>query len=196
MMITKIHIDIKQGIVSAEGDSNFVREVYSDYKDKLLEEISQSALSQEKQVPEPSLKHASSATKKRRQRSHSKTPTNIESNGTDPKKPKLDSNLDTSDLEEFYNQFGAVKNNSEAILIFAKYLIEKRKIEIPNTDQIYTCFREVKRQIPEVFSQAFRDTKSNRAGYIDYESLKKGITVTIKGDNHFDKMQKRERSTK
>ena len=179
-MTTKIHIDIKQGIVSAEGDRNFVREVYSDCKNKLLEEISQLALSREKQITEPSLKHVSPTTKKRKQRSHLKTPINNGDNGTDLNKPKLDSNLDTS----------------EAILIFATYLTEKKKIETPNTDQIYTCFKDVKRPIPEAFSQAFVIAKSNRAGYINYESLKEGINVTTKGQNYFNKMLERGASTK
>jgi hypothetical protein len=36
---TKLHINIHQGVVDVEGDSDLVREVYSDFKGKLLSQV-------------------------------------------------------------------------------------------------------------------------------------------------------------
>ena len=64
-------------------------------------------------------------------------------------------------------------------------MMDELEIESPNTDQFYTCFDAVKERIPQAFRQAFLDTSGKRFGYIDY-STADGVTLTIKGKNHFD----------
>lgn len=193
-MAAKIHIDIKQGTLSVEGDSRFVRQVYSDYKGGILGQIAPPALLREEQTDEPVTKRAKPISKKRRQQSRSETPAKNENGSVDPKKPKLDRDLDLkiSNLKQFCSQL-RIDNVYEAILVFAKYMIDELGIEKPNTDQIFTCFRAVKRRTPRDFSQAFRQTKSTH-GYIDYESLKEGLTITNIGYNHFDEISERNNS--
>lgn len=36
MTATKLRIDLKQGLLEVEGTDQFVREIYSDFKDRLL----------------------------------------------------------------------------------------------------------------------------------------------------------------
>lgn len=196
-MPTKIHIDIKQGIVSAEGDPKFVREVYSYYKEKLIEKNLQSVPPQEDSVAKPSSKQSKLTSKERSQRGSSKASTNDEGNRINPEKPKLDPSLEIEvpKLEKFYNQFN-IKNHVEDVLVFAKYLIDEVGIETPNTDQIFTCFRMIKRRTPKKFGQMFRNAKSKRYGYIDYKSLKEGVNITPIGYNHFDHELERKTPTK
>lgn len=196
-MTAKIYIDLPQGIVSAEGDPGFVRQVYADYKDNLFKKITQTTSPQEKQNDESPPKRKKLATRKRKQRNRLKASTNGEENDINPDDPRIDPNLkiEVPDLEEFYNQFN-IKNHPEAILIFTKYLTEKAKIEEPNTDQIFTCFRMVNHRLPEKFAQAFRDAKTSRTGYINYNSLKEGINITPIGHNHFNKMLKQKTRSK
>lgn len=193
-MITKIHIDIQQGIVSAEGDPNFVLQVYADYKEGFLGQVTQPALLQEGQASGPSTRRVKSASKKQTRQNRPKIVTKGRGNGIDPAKPKLDRNLDLENpsLKQFYSRFN-IKNQHEALLVFVKYLIDEARIEKPNTNQIYTCFRTVKRRLPRDFAHAFRETKS-KYGYIDYDSLKSGITITNIGHNHFDQIPERETS--
>lgn len=55
-MHTKLHINISQGIVDVEGDADLVREIYADFKDKLLNglEISRQATPHQNPSEEPS----------------------------------------------------------------------------------------------------------------------------------------------
>ena len=122
--------------------------------------------------------------KPKRRAASRKRSTGDESNGSiNADSPKLDKNLDTSQLGNFYSGFEP-KNNSEKILIFLKFITDVLNIDSPNTDQIYTCFKKTGEKIPKAFAQAFRDT-SSKHGYIDFRSAS-DIEVTISGDNHFN----------
>lgn len=195
-MLTKIHIDINQGLVIAEGDSKFVREVFSCYKDKLLDKDFRTTPSQENSAAEPSSQQKLTS-KKRNQKKSTKTSTGDKGSSINPEKPKLDSSLkiEVPHLKEFHNQFD-IKNEAEAILVFVKYLIDEFDVEEPNINQILTCFHMVKRKIPKNLAQVLRNTKAKRYGYIDYESLKGGINITPTGYNHFNHELKRKSSTK
>ncbi len=100
-----------------------------------------------------------------------------------PDSPKLDKNVDTSQLRVFYDQFEP-GNAPEKILIFLKYLVEKASIDKPNTDQVYTCFHALKEKTPSAYAQAFRDT-ANKRGFIEFNSAA-DIQITIMGENHFN----------
>ena len=102
--------------------------------------------------------------------------------------PRLDKNLDTGGLEDFFAQF-APTNNSEKILTYLKFIVEELNIPSPNTDQVFTCFKATGQKIPEAFPQAFY-TASSRHGFIDFKSAS-DISITIAGENHFNRKLKR-----
>ena len=189
-MTTKLHIDISHGIIDVEGDPELVREVYADFKMRLLSSVK---FSQPEPAAAPAATHAGNgieiapaATKqktKRRVASKKKANGDEGGSGVIADSPKLDKNLDTSGLGLFYGQF-APKNNPEKILIFLKFMAESLHIENPNTDQVYTCFKATGDKIPRAFAQAFYDT-SSKLGYIDFRSSIE-LPITIAGDNHFN----------
>ena len=177
----KLHINLVDGVVDVEGDPELVREVYADLKEALLNGKAYSP-------PDPpeDAGGAETPTKikpKRRRAARKKTTVEESGSSVDPDSPKMDKDLDTSDLGAFYGQFEA-KNNAEKILIFLKFLTEKLEIESPNTDQVYTCYEAMNERVPKVFSQAFRDASGRRFGYIDYKSSAE-LAVTTLGNNHF-----------
>ena len=128
---------------------------------------------------EPAMK----AKPKRRSAARKRTTTEESGSSINADSPKMDKDLDTSDLAAFYGQFEA-KNNAEKILIFLKFLTDTLKIESPNTDQVYTCYDAVNERVPKVFAQAFRDASGRKFGYIDYKSPTE-LVVTTKGNNYF-----------
>ena len=187
-MQTKLHVNISQGIIEIEGDAALVREIYADFKDRLLDQLGK--------VPEAPMQDSSSEKdaksppkKKRRPAAKKNAPADKDDSGVDPDHPKLDKDLDLSKLRAFYDQYEP-KNNAEKILIFATFLIEKIKIVKPNTDHIYSCFVELEETIPSAFSQAFRNTHGRIYGYINYKSAT-DITVPIKGTNYLNSGIKR-----
>ncbi|HBM87123.1 MAG TPA: hypothetical protein DD437_01130 [Rhodobiaceae bacterium] len=181
-MQTKLHINISQGVVDVEGDPELVREIYADFKDKLLSGMSL-------QKPQESgdadgSKEDPKRKPKRRSYSRKKASDDEDgSNGVVADSPQIDKNLDTSGLGSFYGEFEP-KNNPEKILIFLKFLTEQLGISDPNTDQIYTCYEAANERVPKVFSQAFRDASGRKFGYIDYNSPT-DISITTLGSNHF-----------
>lgn len=195
-MTTKLHINLSQGIIDIEGDPDLVREIYTDFKEKLIRSTAmtpqyQDTMAQGHEAGQESANTDNDTSAKARAKprpkrrvTSTKKDSDTENGGIQANTPKIDKSLDTSKLPEYYGQF-EVKNNAEKILIFLKFMTEELDIEAPNTDQFYTCFEKVRERIPKVFSQAFRDASGRRFGFIDYNSPT-DIKLTIKGNNHFN----------
>ena len=196
-MTAKLHINISQGVIDVEGDPDLVREIYSDFREQLL---NGAILAPHRHAQEPD-----AATSGDDRMAPTKPPPKIKLSGELPQKgrstptilamvykptpAKLDKNLDTSELGAFYGKF-LPKNNPEKILIFLKFMTESLEIKSPNTDQVYTCFKHTGQKIPKAFAQAFYDT-STKNGYIDYRSPS-DLPITIAGDNYFNhKLQRK-----
>jgi hypothetical protein len=180
---SKIHIDLSQGLVEVEGDTDLVREIYRDLKDLLLSGAPVPGRTQARTREEiPPADNGEGKKAKRRSSPRKKADSDSGSSGISADAPKLDKNLDTSKLGAFYGQFEP-KNNAEKILIFLKFITEELGQDNPNTDQVYTCFKKTGEKIPKAYAQAFYDT-SSKHGFIDFRSAT-DIAVTIAGDNHF-----------
>ncbi|MFT8716615.1 hypothetical protein [Gluconobacter potus] len=185
-MTTKLHINISQGVIDIEGEPDLVREIYSDFKDQLLNR----RIARDQPHIELNEVEESDVSPKPRVKTKRKTVTRNRSKGAEESSdvnadaPKLDRNLDTSKLAAFYSQFKP-RNHPEKILIFLYFLIDEVKIEHPNTDQVYTCYVKADQRIPKAFAQAFRDTSGKKCGYIDYKSST-DMQITTAGRNHFN----------
>lgn len=184
-MSVKLHINVSQGIIDIEGDPDFVREIYTDFRDNLLtanmirgDSRSESDEGEEsEEAPKPRGKTKRKALARKR-------PSGDEvGSGVNVDVPKLDRDLDTSKLAAFYGQFNP-RNHPEKILIFLSFLVEELDIESPNTDQVYTCYVKANERVPKAFAQAFRDTSGKTFGYIEYKSGTE-MRITTSGINHF-----------
>ena len=184
-MTAKLHINISQGIIDIEGEADLVREIYADFKEQLLNGVTSATSATPSQPKGDNAADESGGKKNSKRRTAAKKKAVSEEGGNSvaANSPKLDKDLDTSKLMSFYNQFEP-KNNAEKILIFLKFLNDELKIEIPNTDQVYTCFEKSNERVPKVFAQAFIDAAGRKFGYIDYNSPS-NLKVTTVGSNHF-----------
>lgn len=186
MKDTKLRIDIFQGIIEIEGDSNLIREAYEDFKGKLL---TQELLS----LPDIEEKESDVNDRKTKKRSNLKQKVSsvTKNESISPSNPKIDGKIVIHDVElrEFFDVYSP-KNIPSKILVFISYLIEKIKIEKPNTDQIFTCFKILKEDLPKAFAQAFSDagTAKGKKGYIEYSSSI-DISITNIGYNHLNSME-------
>lgn len=187
-MTAKLHINLSQGIIDIEGDPELVREIYADFKDRLVEGAA--TVSNEMGGAASSTGESEDSGKpKRKKRSPAKKKSGGDQAGTSVSSdsPKLDKYLDTSGLPDFYAGL-TVKNHPEKILTFLKFLTDVAGVEQPNSDQVFTCYKAVNEKLPVAFAQAFRDTSAK--GYIDLKSST-DMPITIAGDNHFNfKMKK------
>ncbi|MTI42591.1 hypothetical protein JM93_00891 [Roseibium hamelinense] len=181
-MQTKLHINLTQGIIDVEGDVDFVKAVYKDFKDHIAAQ-SPVASSPPENSAALSAGAGGETPPKRKRRMTSRTATETKTLSISADSPTRDKNLDTPKIQPFYDQY-APGSAPEKILIFLKFLIDKLGIAKPNTDQVYTCFLDVREKPPQAFAQAFRDTSSKK-GFIDFKSSE-DITITTKGNNHFE----------
>jgi len=186
-MVTKLHINAAQGIIDVEGDIEFVKLVYSDFKDKIDALLTNPPTSKDNaQVPE-----VTPAETKIKPQKQSKRIRPAKRNSTDLSgkkaavpayKPTLDTSAPLEGLAEFYKEY-TPKNNSERILLFCKFL-QNSGITSCTADQIYTCFMKTDpKNLPKAYSQAIIDTRGRGRGYIEYKSLD-SISVSHLGEHH------------
>lgn len=187
-MTAKLHINISQGVLDIEGEPDFIRAIYDDFKEHLRAGgVTRTPLNDDAGEAESSEEATKPRTKPKRKVSAKKRGNG--GNGDDagpsisPDSPKLDKNLDLSALQAFYDRYEAT-NNPQKILVFLKFMNDELGIDNPNTDQFYTCFEKVNARVPKVFSQAFRDASGRNFGFIDYNSAT-DIKITTVGNNYF-----------
>ena len=184
-MTAKLHINISEGTLSVEGGEEFVRSIYSDFRDKLIQEASR------RRIPAPEIEISPESNSGPSKKPAVKSPrsSNTKKTASGGYKPEVDPNLDLSKLADFYGRFNP-KNHSEKILIFAAFLRDTLKKAPCTANDIYSCYFELRDQteIPEAFHQAFI-TAWNRTKWVKFVS-KDEITITTAGENHFIKMSK------
>lgn len=188
----KLHINLSEGTLSAEGSEEFVQSIYSDFRNRLIEEAVDR---QPKQIPafeqnNPALptQDGQSSPQKTQTPRKSKSPSSKrQSAGTYV--PQFNPDLDLSKLSEFYARFD-LKKHSEKILVFAIFMRDYLHKSPCSADDIYSCYFTLRTQteIPEAFKQAFIDT-FNRTGWVQFIS-KDEIRITTAGENRFTEMTK------
>lgn len=180
-MDTKLYININEGIVKVKGNEDFVREVYTDYRNEIFDNF-------EKDSPAQKDNKGDSGTKRKKIKK-TESIKDKKTNNISFKTPKIDNNVDATNLTEFYKGFNPA-DHSDKILIFLSFLKENLEIESPNSDQVYTCFLCIKQKIPKVmpkaYGQAFVEAKTVKK-YIDYNSAEE-ITITPVGTNRFNEL--------
>ncbi len=169
-MTAKLHIDLKQGLIDIEGDPALVEKIYNDFKDRLSQPIAEAGEAGASET----------GAKQKRRSSPRKRTDSDDGSSIDPDNPRV-LDLELSGLPGFYARYKP-KGHAEKLLIFAAFLVDEMKINDPNTDHFYSCYRFIDEKSPNAFAQAFRDA-ANRQGYLAYNSPSE-ISITHKGRNH------------
>jgi len=187
---TRLAINLKEGTIEVEGNEEFVRFVYQDFKESLSKQIVAHA------TPISPIGHAAlqPLIVDEDARAKPRSARKVYSGGADKArktkyKPQFNSKLDLSGLPKFYEAWDAA-NNYEKILVFAMFLRDRLQVVPCSADDIYTCFFTLKHKgpIPEAFVQTFHDAKS-RTHYIEYDSIQ-SISITIPGENRYNEKLK------
>lgn len=184
----KLHINLSQGIIDAEGEEGFVWKVYEDFRDRLnwnvdlanTPEVDAGASEEEEEVPTYPIKQPSK--KGRSKRSSPNKGTKTQSPGLSSYKPRLVDNLDTNGIKDFIASY-AMTNHANNIVGFVKFLESKGR-KPATFDEIYTCYRDAGLRIPEAFAQAFMDTRGKKS-FIQF-SGPTDVELTLRGSNHIE----------
>lgn len=180
-MNTKIRIDLSQGIIEAEGNEDFVKIIYNDFKERI--DNTKKVKSKSTQTNPPKQTTKSPPGKKEEAPQKKKA-------GPKNNSPKMVNDLDLSgrdcdsSLKDFYGQY-KVKSNFEKNLIFIYYLKNIMKEEKIGIDHIFTCYRNLVRiKIPGNLEQSIRDTRINKS-WINYKKMDE-LSITVHGINYVE----------
>lgn len=174
--MTKLKIDFQLGVLEVEGEESFVKEVYQDYKNKVIfasghtetRKVATQAGSQEQVIPKESKKRSKVRGRSSRE-SHSPI-----------KDLDLSSKKNSKSLRDFYKEkapFSAMESNA----VFVYYLQKIANAKNINADHVYSCYKDVSARVPTALNQSLLDT-SHRKGWIDTSSME-NILIAIPGEN-------------
>lgn len=172
--MTRLKIDLSNGVFEVEGEEEFVEKIYNEYKQQLFSKVEKSNFSEgkktqtKKQKPTLNEKQAKGNGKAKTKRVSSYTIDNI---------------LKLDDLKEFYKE----KNPDiayEKNLVFVYFLQKRLELKNINDTHIYTCYKFVNEKIPTALKQSLSET-SRLKSWIDSSSLE-NIKVSIVGENYVE----------
>lgn len=184
MTTTKLRIDLKQGVLEVEGTDQFVREIYSDFKDRI------NSSSQHQSHTKPSTEGKSTVKQSNTGEPSAKKSAGKKRNSTSGTQPTIVKDLDLSGndkgierLKGFYASF-KISSNLERNLVFLYYLQQKLEVSPLKPDHVFTCYRDVGVKVPTALVQSLRDTASRR-GWIDTNNTN-DLKVTTFGINYLE----------
>lgn len=186
MANAKIHINLAQGLIEAEGEESFVRTVYEDFKHQLKLKVSTKGTvddankdNQNEEIPARNR----GPRKVRVKRVGSSEGANDSGGGFASFQPKLNNDLDLSKLKAFVATY-APKTSYDHTTLFVYFLKETLGKTTCTGHDIFTCYRNLKVKAPTAFGQHLIDTRRNK-GYIDYNSIH-DIRITTAGNNYVE----------
>jgi hypothetical protein len=168
--MTKLNINLAAGIVEVEGEEQFVRDVYADYKSGLFKQAKVDSA-----IPAPKPPESSRPSR--------------ESGGERiPKKgPRRQSgfelvrDLDLTTLRELYKTKKPT-SGFEKNVVFVYYLQQTLGMKSGITpNHIYTCYKSVGEKFPAALKQSLIDT-ARRKGWIDTRDTN-SIKLSTIGEN-------------
>lgn len=154
--MARIKIDIKNGIFEAEGDEQFIKELYRDYQS------------------EKSAKTISRVLKKQDNAFEKESYSIVKD---------INLSMDRTTLKQFYLEKNP-KSALERNVIFVYYLQKISKIEKIAIGHIYTCYKDLNIKPPAKLRQSLADTASKK-GWLDTQSMN-AIKITLKGENFIE----------
>ena len=178
-MSSRVKIDLQAGTLEMEGSEDFIRDIYRDFKERLLatnaELAPRAAKAPTQQDPRVDTPRHSSATKRSAPKSSREKPLAL------VKDLDLATKGSRVGLKDFVKKYkvppGALNWNA----VFVYYLSRIAGIDAITNDHIYTCYKHVGQRVPGSFSQSLFDT-ARKKGWIDTK-LTDDIKLTTAGEN-------------
>jgi hypothetical protein len=170
----KLKIDSTAGIIEVEGDDDFVKEVYKDYKESLTANAKSHAARREpSQVRVDGQQNTSAGAKKKGKPKSQATPEYLHD---------LEAKLDSGKvkLKDFYGErYPTIGFEQNAIFV---YFLEKiLKVQNISVDHVFTCYKYLDQKPPSALRQSLIDT-NNKKKWLNTSSMT-DIKITAKGEN-------------
>lgn len=166
-----------EGILEVEGEIDFVKSVYQDYKDGLF-----LASSNQKIIKNSENKVGNKTVDIKEKKIEVKKKSISALPGTVPKIQELIKQGEPT-LKTFFDQ-KKPENAFEKNLVFIYYLKVHKKVAEVGPDEVFTCYKSLGEEYSNAFAQSLRDTASKKR-WIDTTDMK-NILITTNGDQHVE----------
>lgn len=178
--MTKLKIDLKNGLVEVEGDDALVKEVYDDYKDVLTQLLVRPPVSLGTpatlvQGNEPAAKQKKGRAAEKRPASSSKSK---ESHGI---VKDLDLRPEGKVSFRDFADEKAPASDAQMNLVAVYYLGNVLQLKGITPDHVHTCYKAIQRRVPTALTQGLRNTAS-RYGWLDTSDTT-DVKITTAGEN-------------
>ncbi len=181
-MNTKIHINLKEGLIEAEGSEDFVKYIYESAKE-LYNEEAPTRVTKKPSKPSVATNNSKPEAPKKKVNATTKQPKIVADLNLRPTGGK-------ESLEEFCKGLKIGKSSREKNLVYIYYMQKVLGIEKISMDHVYTCYKHVKEKCPGNLYQNLVDTK-NKRGWIVTSNMDQ-LSVTVPGENYLEhEMQKK-----
>ena len=175
----KVRIDLRAGTLEAEGSEDFVRDLYEDFRDRVVEFAPSPEPSRGRAEAPPPLAAKKTGTERRSGAT--------KSTGVKAQAPVFLKELDLVTkgsrvgLKDFIKRYRKLKGAQEHNGVFVYYLAKIADVKPITVDHVYTCYKDVGAKPPTAFVQSLWDTARKKAT-IDTSSVQ-DIKLTMRGEN-------------
>jgi hypothetical protein len=177
--MTKLKIDLLNGILEVEGEESFVTKIYDDYKLKLESRFAQVPAQGPK--ASPSVPRAASSSEKKAITPSKSVKKKTNSKGETNKFVEIDGGVETvQELKAFYEE-KSPRNGFERNAVFVYFLQKKKGTTEIGVDHIYSCHKLVEVPVPNALKQNLFDT-AHRKHWINTTDMN-NIMITTPGEN-------------
>ncbi len=180
--MTKLKIDLKNGLLEVEGEDALVREIYKDYKDVLAHVISRQPETTQHVIDTPSPTEELNAPKENKK--INKTSKSSRSKVMESYKILGDLNLtppEKKSLKDFIAEKSPSEAGGEMTTVMVHYLQKTLGIENVSLNHIYTCYKNAEKKVPVSLKANVSDIQ-RRKGWLNTADTDK-IRVTTSGEN-------------
>lgn len=181
--MTKLTIDLKNGLLEVEGEEEFVRGIYADYKDVLSMMIARQSGEGRAEIPAAASTGAAEVSTGSKNKKADRAPKQTRSKSMESY--KMLGNLDLNPQgKTSLRAFMASKNPADAgeiNTVIVHYLKKTLNTEHVTLDHIYTCYKSTDKKVPTALLQSLKDAM-RRKGWVDSSNIA-DIKLTTAGEN-------------
>lgn len=179
--MTKIKIDLRNGVLEVEGEETLVREMYADFKNSLAQvALLQQEAPKEPTTVTPPVQLDAPAGKRKPSGSGKSTRAKV----TEVYKILGDLDLKPvgkKSLRDFIGEKNPSERGGETSTVMVYYLQKILGLENITLDHVYTCYKHAEKRVPISVRSDLKNIR-DRKGWIDCNDMTK-IRVTTAGEN-------------
>lgn len=187
--MTKLLINIQSGTIEVDGNDEFVREVYNDFKEYWKNIYTETNLRKPSQDNLDSAASNDKEPKKKVNKVRKQTSSSTRGEAQILKDLDMNGGNGQQSLEAFF-QDHSTKSDTEKNVVFTHYLSEIKGINPVTQDHLLTCYHTLEHNLPKSMVSSIKNSNAtSRGGYL-MSSNPSDVQLSVSGRNLILKLKK------